>query len=85
MMGNVAEGFSRRSDKEFAHFLFIAKASAAEVQSHLYAARGRACITCREFQALYAEAESFARQSSGLIAFLTGRAKRATSIQMPPS
>jgi len=37
-MANCAEGFIRRSDKEFIQFLFIAMSSAAEVQSHLYVA-----------------------------------------------
>ncbi len=38
IMANIAEGFGRRSDKEFANFLNIAHASACEVQSHLYIA-----------------------------------------------
>jgi four helix bundle protein len=38
IMANIAEGFGRRSDKEFANFLNIAQASACEVQSHLYIA-----------------------------------------------
>jgi len=36
VMANIAEGFIRRSDKEFVQFLFIAMSSAAEAQSHLY-------------------------------------------------
>jgi four helix bundle protein len=34
-MSNIAEGFSRRSTKEFGQFLFIGKGSVAEVQSQL--------------------------------------------------
>ena len=37
-MANIAEGFGRHSDKEFANFLNIAHGSAYEVQSHLYIA-----------------------------------------------
>ena len=37
-MANIAEGFGRRSDKEFANFLNMAHGSATEVQSHLYVA-----------------------------------------------
>ncbi len=36
IMANIAESYARRSDKEFSQFLFIAMASAAELQSHLY-------------------------------------------------
>ena len=35
VMANIAEGFVRHSDKEFVQFLFVAMASAAEIQSHL--------------------------------------------------
>lgn len=35
IMNNIAEGYARRSDKSFRHFLFIAKGSAAEVESML--------------------------------------------------
>lgn len=38
VMANIAEGYGRRSDKEFSNFLNIAHGSIAETQSHLYVA-----------------------------------------------
>jgi four helix bundle protein len=38
IMANIAEGHGRRSDKEFANFLNMARGSVEEVQSHLYVA-----------------------------------------------
>jgi len=35
VVSNIAEGFGRRSRKEFVQFLFVAKGSIAEVQSQL--------------------------------------------------
>jgi len=37
-MSNIAEGFPRKTNKEFIQYLFISKSSVAEIQSHLYVA-----------------------------------------------
>ena len=38
VMSNIAEGFSRQTDKEFVQFLYIARGSISEIQSQLYVA-----------------------------------------------
>jgi four helix bundle protein len=53
IMANIAEGFARRTDKDFAYFLNISRSSAAEVQSHLYVAFDQGYIDQDEFNEAY--------------------------------
>jgi len=76
-MANIAEGFIRRSDKEFIQFLFIAMASTAEVQSHLYIALDQGYIGQKDFDEIYNQANKTAMIISGLIRYL--RTKQASS------
>jgi len=78
MMANIAEGFSRRSNREFAQFLFVAKASAAETQSHLYVALDRDYVSQKKFEDLYALTDRCARQVSALISYLLGKERMKT-------
>ena len=75
MMANVAEGLARKSDKEFAHFLFTGKGSAAEAQSYLYVALDLGNIDDSSFRQLFSQIEIYAREVSGLISYLTGQRK----------
>jgi len=67
---NIAEGFSRRSNKEFIQFLFISKGSAAEVQSQLHTALDQGYISQGEFDKIYGQTEVVAKQISRFITYL---------------
>ena len=56
---NIAEGFGRHGNREFARFVRIAKGSEAEVLNHLIDARDQQLITDAEFL----EAEHAARRA----------------------
>ena len=75
IMSNIAEGFSRRSTKEFVQFLFIAKGSAAEVQSQLYVALDQGYINEEKFNELYTKSDEVARLISGFIRYLLNKDK----------
>ena len=74
-MSNIAEGFSRRTKKEFVQFLFIAKGSCAEVQSQLYVALDQGYILEDNFKELYAKSEEVAKILSGFITYLLNELK----------
>jgi four helix bundle protein len=52
-MNNIAEGFERGSNKDFAKFLFIARGSVGEVRSMLYLALDQKYITEEQFGEAY--------------------------------
>ena len=66
IMANIAEGFGRHSDKEFANFLNIAHGSASEVQSHLYVALDLKYIDQDSFTNLYKMLDEVSRMTLAL-------------------
>ena len=52
---NVAEGYARRGNRELLNFLWIAKGSAAEVQSQLYHAMDVGYVDQPTFDTMYDE------------------------------
>ena len=76
-MSNIAEGFSRRSNREFIQFLFISKSSAAEVQSQLYVALDQEYINEDDFERIYNQAEVVSKMDSGFIKYLNSQLKQS--------
>ncbi len=75
-MNNIAEGFSRRSNKEFIQYLFISKSSATEVQSEAYVASDQKYISQEIFEKIYHQAEKVSKLNSGFITYLLDNDKR---------
>ena len=61
IMANIAEGFGRHSNREFANFLNIARGSAFEVQSHLYIALDLGYINESGFNEIYGSLDEICR------------------------
>jgi four helix bundle protein len=73
---NIAEGFGRRSDAEFAHFLDIARGSLNECRNHLGDARDRNYIDERERAALNSLASRAVGAVAGLQRYLRRRKRK---------
>jgi four helix bundle protein len=77
-MSNIAEGFSRNSDKDFSHFLDIAKGSVLEVQSLLYVTLDIGYIEQGDFERLSHLANAAASLISGFTLYLRKQARHST-------
>lgn len=73
VMANIAEGFGRRSNKEFSNFLNIAHGSAAETQSHLYVALDLNYLPRNDFDNLYNLYDEDSRMIMSLSQHLTNK------------
>lgn len=67
IMNIIAEGFERKSDNEFKHFLFIAKGSCGEVRSMLYLAKELRYFKETEYLYLMKTSVEISKMISGLI------------------
>ena len=77
-MSNIAEGFERSGDREFARFLTLAKGSAGEVKSQLYVAYDQGYLDENGFSELVKEVDETARKIGSLISYLRATGSRKT-------
>lgn len=66
VMNNIAEGFERRTRKDFAHFLDQAKGSAGEVRSLLYVGQDLLYIGVNEAETLRSRLKILSRMIAAL-------------------
>jgi len=78
IMSNIAEGFARRTSKEFANFLSMAHGSAAEVQSHLYVALELRYLSEHRFKELYQLAGEVSKMVQAFMAYLKSNSQLST-------
>jgi four helix bundle protein len=78
VMNNVAEGFERRTDADFAHFLDVAKGSAGEVRSMLYLAEDRAFVTSDKAARLRTDFVAVSKGIAQLAKYLRGKNGKGT-------
>jgi four helix bundle protein len=69
-MSNIAEGFVRRTNREFIVFLGYSLRSTAEVQSQLYAALDLHYVDEHAFNSLTEQCSKVARMLQGFIRYL---------------
>jgi len=73
VMNNIAEGFERHSDADFAHFLTMAKGSSGELRSMLYLGEDRQYFTPEQAGNLRTSCESLSGGLAKLAAYLRSK------------
>ncbi len=73
---NIAEGSTRATSRDFAHFLNVAKASVAELDTEIEIARRRSYLADAEAESLFALMDEVSRMITGLRAKVMAREHR---------
>ena len=76
IVSNIAEGFDRRSNLQFLHFLEIAAGSASEVRAQLYVASDLGYITSVQFSEMIRDVEGISRMLTRFMQYLQNQPNR---------
>ena len=85
IVSNIAEGFERRTNSQFQHFLDIANGSAGELRAQLYIALDLAYITPDQFRDAHSETVSIGKMLTSLIRHLRSSPNPPPPPQEPPN
>jgi four helix bundle protein len=85
VVSNIAEGFEQPTDKAFARYLFISKASAAEVEVRTLTARKRGYINDAPAKGAVGLAKEVARMCVGLAKYLAESDRKRRGLGVSPS
>jgi len=83
---NIAEGYARETDAEFARFLSIARGSANEVKTQLYIALDINYIDRKDFDEIYRQLDKICSMITNLMNYLrSGKSQVPTADRRPPT
>jgi len=70
IVSNIAEGFDRGTNKDFTHFLYIAKGSASEVRAQINVAYELRYVNIEKYENIYKQITALSKQLSHFISYL---------------
>jgi four helix bundle protein len=73
VVSNIAEGFARKTNKEFIQFLYISHGSLAEIEAQLFIALDLGYIQKERFDSFYNECYNISKMIMGLIKYLSSK------------
>jgi len=79
IVSNIAEGFERKSNKEFTYFLNVAKGSSGELRSQLYICLDLKYITQETFNQCQALVSEISGMLNGFISYLDSQNKKPSN------